>query len=73
MGQDAPMIIEIDIYRSAQVLLRQYGDDAVLVATSKADEMLASVDLDGQALWKRIAHALDELTSLKPPPSARFQ
>lgn len=67
------MIIEIDIYRSAQVLLRQYGHDAPIVAAAKADELLATGDLEGQALWKRIAHALDELTSLTPPIGGRLQ
>lgn len=55
------MVEEIDIYRSAQVLIRQRGEDAPIVAALVMDQMLAKGDLEGLAVWKRIVSAVDEL------------
>ena len=41
------MIPDLDIYRSAQVLIRQRGQDAAIHAAMNADAMLDKVDLDG--------------------------
>lgn len=60
------MISDLDIYRSAQVLIRQRGEDAPIVAALVMDQMLAKGDLEGLAVWKRIAAAVDELLSVKP-------
>lgn len=51
----------IDIYRSAALLIRQHGDDAVIEAAMKADAMLDKGDLDGQRVWKAIVKAIEEL------------
>ncbi len=37
----APMTSEIDIYRTANVLVKHYGEDAALEAAQRADAMLA--------------------------------
>jgi len=36
----------------------------------RADELLAAGDLDGQAVWKRILAAVDELLSGERPEGA---
>ena len=59
-----PMPTDIDIYRSAQILVDQHGQDAVHEAAIRADELLDAGDLDGQAVWMRIRKAVLEL--LKP-------
>lgn len=41
------MISDLDIYRSANVLIRQRGDDAALEAAMRADAMSEKGDLDG--------------------------
>ena len=46
------MIPNLDIYRSAQVLVKQHGQDAPIHAAMRADAMLAKGDLDGYAVWK---------------------
>ncbi len=51
------MIPDLDIYRSANVLIRERGEDAALEAAQRADAMLAKGDLEGQAVWKRIVRA----------------
>ena len=55
------MIPDLDIYRSANVLVKQHGDDAPIHAAMRADAMLDEGDLDGAAVWKRILRAVEEL------------
>ena len=57
---------EIDIYRSAQVLVKQHGDDAPIHAAMRADAMLEKGDLDGYAVWRRILRAVEELQRVEP-------
>ena len=52
---------EIDIYRSASVLIRERGEGAALEAAQRADAMLARGDMDGCAVWKRIVAAIEEI------------
>ena len=59
------MIAELDIWRAANLLIRQHGPDAELEAAKRADLMLERGDLDGQALWKQIRRAVVELQA--PP------
>ena len=58
------MTTDLDIYRSAKLLVDQHGQDALIEAALKADELLDAGDLDGQAVWLRIRKAALEL--LKP-------
>ena len=44
----------LDIYRAANVLVQQHGQDAPIHAAMRADAMLEAGDLDGYAVWKRI-------------------
>ena len=60
------VISDLDIWRAANLLIRQHGPDAELEAAKRADLMLERGDLDGQALWKRIRRAVAELQA---PPS----
>ena len=62
------MIPDLDIYRTANVLMKQHGQDAPIAAAMRADAMLEQGDLDGHAVWKRILRAVGELqgTVLKP-------
>ena len=48
------MILDLDIYRSTQVLVRQHGQDAPILAAMRADAMLDKGDPDGYAMWRRI-------------------
>ena len=62
------MIPDLDIYRSARVLVKQHGPDAPIHAAMRADAMLESGDLDGYAVWKRILRAVEELEGSEPKP-----
>ncbi len=55
------MTSELDIYRSAAVLIQQYGEEAPLEAGMRADSMLAKGDVEGQWTWLRIVRAIEEL------------
>ena len=61
------MTSPIDIYRTANELIKQHGPDAPIHAAMRADELLDAGDLDGQAVWKRILAAMEELMSEERP------
>ena len=54
------MIPDLDIYRSANVLVTRHGADAPIYAATRADAMLDFGDLDGFSVWKRILWAVEE-------------
>ena len=60
------MTPDLDIYRSAQVLIKQHGPDAPVHAAMRADAMLEKGDLGGSAVWKRILRAVEELRRTEP-------
>ena len=60
------MIPDLDIYRSAQVLVKHHAQDAPIHAAMRADAMLEKGDLDGYAVWKRILRAVEELQGTEP-------
>lgn len=60
------MISDRDVWASANVLIKRYGADAKDQAIQRADDLLREGDLEGQAVWKRIIRAIDELQREKP-------
>ena len=58
---------ERDIWRTADVLMKTHGDDAELIAATRADAMLDLGDIDGQRVWKRVLAAIRFLTSANRP------
>ena len=54
------MTVDLDIYRSANMLIEQHGCDAGLVASKRADELSEKGDLDGRRVWLRIVEATRE-------------
>ena len=60
------MIPNLDIYRSAQVLVKRHGQDVPIQAAMRADAMLDKGDLDGYGVWKRILRAVEELQGTMP-------
>ncbi len=61
------MTSDLDIYRSANELIKQHGDAADIEAAMRADERLAAGDTEGEAVWLRIMKAVDELLSEERP------
>ncbi len=60
------MVDDLDIYRSANELIQQHGDEAPIHAAMQADAMLDKGDLDGAAVWRRIVGAINELLNARP-------
>ena len=61
------MISEIDIFRSAHLMIDQHGKDASIQSAMKADELLAEGDVDGVAVWHRIIVAISALSLTEAP------
>ena len=59
-------IAQIDILRSAKLLIDQHGEDASFIASQRADAMLAKADFYGQRTWIAIVKAISELTRTVP-------
>ncbi len=57
------MTSDLDIYRTANVLIKQHGEDAPIHAAMRADAMLEAGDLEGWAVWKRILRAVGAVLS----------
>ncbi len=64
------MTSDLDIYRSAHELIEQHGDAADIEAAMRADERLAAGDMEGEAVWLRIAKAIEALVSEERPGDA---
>ncbi len=65
------MLTDIDIYRSAKLLIDQHGQDASHEAARRADALRDKGDLDRQAVWLRIRAAVVELSRDSPLPHHR--
>lgn len=64
------IVSDIDVYRSAHVLIEQHGPDASIQAAMKAAALCAAGDLQGYVVWRRIMRAVEDLQSMKPPKGA---
>ncbi len=67
------MISDLDIYRSARVLVEHHGQDAPIQAAMRADAMLEKGDPGGYTVWKRVLRAAEELLSKERPPGVSVQ
>ncbi len=65
------MISDLDVYRSAKLLIEQHGDEAPIHAAMRADEFLDKGDLDGAAVWRRIVAAVNDLQREEPAVGER--
>ena len=57
------MATEIDVYRSADFVIKQHGENALAFAARRAEIMHKLGEPSGQRTWLRIAEAIGELTS----------
>ncbi len=61
---------DLDIYRAANELIKQFGDAADIDAAMRADACLAAGYVEGEAVWLRIVKAIEELLSEEWPDDA---
>ena len=64
------MISDIDIYRSANVLIGQHGDGAILEAMKRLEQYRSIGNTHGMNVWRRIADAIE---ILQMPPHLSTQ
>ena len=57
--------VEFDIWRAANLLVHQFGDEAEILAAQWAGQMLDRDDEDGQLVWSWIRQAVVELQALE--------
>ncbi len=63
------MVSERDIYRTANLLIKQHGsDNATLYAAQRADEFLDKGDLGSSRTWQKVLKAIEEMTNSNKPP-----
>ena len=69
MATSKAMTSDLDIYRSAKLLIDQHGEDAPIFAAMQADKCLEGGGLDGKAVWMKVIGAIKELLNQQPPGS----
>jgi hypothetical protein len=57
---------ELDVWRTANILLKRYGAEAVFIASRRADALLEQGDTQGCSAWVRITRAITDLERKKP-------
>ena len=68
-GDGAPLMTsDLDIFRTARVLIREHEEDAAIEAAQRADAMLEKGDLEGCAVWKRVLKAAEEMQRKERAP-----
>ena len=60
------MVSDLDIYRSAKLLLDQHGEDATRHVDIRADALLEGGDMEGGGVWLNIVDAIEELHRVRP-------
>ncbi len=68
-AETALMPDEIDIYRSANLLIDQLGESALIFAAQQADACWERGNLDGKAVWIGVIRAIKELLDRQPAGS----
>lgn len=58
------MIPDIDIWRCAQLMINNHGEEAAIEAGIMADNFLSKGNIEAQRVWLRIAKAIDQLQKL---------
>lgn len=60
------MISDLDILRSAKLLIRRHGGSAGYYAASRADDLSDAGDSEGAKVWKRILKEVERLLEMEP-------
>ncbi len=60
------MTSNLDIYRTASAWIARHGDHAHPMALSMAEIFASRGEPEGEAIWKRIAAAVEELQRQEP-------
>lgn len=61
------MATKSDIYRTASLLIREYGEMAPIGANVRADQLRDAGDEKGYRVWRRIAMASEDILAETRP------
>jgi len=61
---------ESEIFRTANLLVQEYGEMAPVGANIRADQLAERGDKSGRAVWLKIASAAEDLLSDHRPENA---
>ncbi|MBC8338305.1 MAG: hypothetical protein ISR51_05930 [Rhodospirillales bacterium] len=61
---------DTEIYRTANLLIEEYGEMAAPAAFIRADQLLERGDMPGRRVWLRIAKITEDLLSGQAPGNA---
>lgn len=64
------MATDSEIYRAANLLVKEFGEMAPMGAQIKADQMRDRGDRAARSVWLRVARATEELLSERSPATA---
>ncbi len=73
MDAGGKLIPVLDIYRTADILVKRHGGDAPIEAAMRADALLEKGDPGGHAVFQRIVRAAEELLSKERSPGVTAQ
>ena len=57
---------EVEVWRTANVLIKLHSEQAAFVAAERADELFAKDDFLGCTIWTRVVRAILEIERQKP-------
>ncbi len=60
------MTSDLDIYRSAKLLIDQHGEDAPIFAAMQTDKRAEAGDREGRRVWLRVIKAIAGLERTRP-------
>ncbi len=63
------MTDDIDIFRAAKLYIDRHGDQAVLQAAMRSDDLFDTGDMDGAATWRKIIKAIEVMQVAEPSGS----
>ncbi len=66
-------VSDIDIMRTAHIVIKQHGASAAYFAAGRADDFLEADDLDGAGTWRRILAAIEDLQREERKPGETVQ
>ena len=64
------MVDEFYIHSKANLLVKQYGGEAAIIAARQADACWEKGDLDGKVFWLAVIKAIEELRDTTPPDAS---
>ena len=66
-GESETMTSEIDIYRTAALLIKEHGNyGAQAHAAERIDELKVAGDQDGEIVWIKVLDAVRDLSESEP-------